>query len=206
MHVFMCTSRYVSLKGLFRDRHGRRANSLGDMLAQYRLPFEGQVHCGLDDARNIARLAVAMMRDGVEFACNDAITASLDHLNVQSSGNGVKKFAKKPFNSNINSRSNSIHNNSHSNVLISPVVFSTTSSPPETATSTAASSSSFSSINQSTNASKSTQSKRKKIPPVDNPRYDSLSPSASHLPSQLSITDPSRSKTTPSELSNTGAP
>lgn len=35
------------------------------------MTFEGQLHCGLDDARNIARIAIRLMIDGCELKVNE---------------------------------------------------------------------------------------------------------------------------------------
>ena len=37
------------------------------------LPFEGKQHSGIDDAHNIARLALTLMRDGIHFTIYDEV-------------------------------------------------------------------------------------------------------------------------------------
>jgi inhibitor of KinA sporulation pathway (predicted exonuclease) len=43
------------------------------MLEHLELDFEGRPHCGLDDARNIARVLLQMIRDGASIQVNERI-------------------------------------------------------------------------------------------------------------------------------------
>lgn len=43
------------------------------MLEHLELNFEGRPHCGLDDARNIARVLIRMMYDGASIQVNERI-------------------------------------------------------------------------------------------------------------------------------------
>jgi len=43
------------------------------MLEHLELSFEGRQHCGLDDARNIARVLIRMMYDGASIQVNERI-------------------------------------------------------------------------------------------------------------------------------------
>lgn len=43
------------------------------MLEHLELNFEGRPHCGLDDARNIARVLIRMMNDGASIQVNERI-------------------------------------------------------------------------------------------------------------------------------------
>lgn len=45
--------------------------TLQDMLINLGLPFEGRLHCGMDDARNIARILQKMAQDGCEIKFNE---------------------------------------------------------------------------------------------------------------------------------------
>jgi 3'-5' exoribonuclease 1 len=46
------------------------------MLEHLELSFEGRPHCGLDDARNIARVLIRMMCDGASIQVNERIHLS----------------------------------------------------------------------------------------------------------------------------------
>ncbi|EKF98421.1 hypothetical protein TCSYLVIO_010684 [Trypanosoma cruzi] len=59
---------YLDIRTTFAHHFNRGAPiKLDAMLRRMRLRFEGRPHCGFDDAVNIARLAVAMMRAGCIF-------------------------------------------------------------------------------------------------------------------------------------------
>ncbi|RZF45608.1 hypothetical protein LSTR_LSTR014929 [Laodelphax striatellus] len=43
------------------------------MLQSFGVEFDGRLHCGLDDARNIANLLIHMIKDGVSIDINENI-------------------------------------------------------------------------------------------------------------------------------------
>lgn len=47
------------------------------MLQHLKITFEGRPHCGLDDARNIARLVICMISDGASLRVNEQIDLSV---------------------------------------------------------------------------------------------------------------------------------
>ena len=47
-----------------------RSGNISSMLKTLGLRFEGREHCGLDDTRNIVRVAVQMIRDGCVLKYN----------------------------------------------------------------------------------------------------------------------------------------
>ena len=51
----------------------RRPGNLQMKLARVELTFEGTPHRGLDDARNIGRLALALQERGVSLTVNDGV-------------------------------------------------------------------------------------------------------------------------------------
>lgn len=81
------------------------------MLAAFKMSFEGNPHSGVDDARNIARVALAMLEKNVELGVcrvspivNSADHASLHeearhndgHADTGSSGSGEDSGAEMP--------------------------------------------------------------------------------------------------------------
>lgn len=46
---------------------------LKDMLNDLGMGFQGQPHCGLDDSKNIARVAIRLLRDGANMRVNEKI-------------------------------------------------------------------------------------------------------------------------------------
>ncbi|XP_076140111.1 3'-5' exoribonuclease 1 [Alosa pseudoharengus] len=49
----------------------RTNTKLSSMLEKLGLQYEGRPHCGLDDARNIARIALRMLQDGCQLRVNE---------------------------------------------------------------------------------------------------------------------------------------
>ncbi|KAJ3150514.1 3'-5' exoribonuclease 1 [Geranomyces michiganensis] len=66
--------RFVDLRRLYVDFYQRTRTNLAGMLSGLGMEFDGREHCGLDDATNIARIVVRMMKDGCLFACNTQCT------------------------------------------------------------------------------------------------------------------------------------
>ena len=62
--------RACDVKRVFREVTGHRAGSMPAMLADLGLPLEGRHHSGIDDARNIARIAAELIRRGAAFRPN----------------------------------------------------------------------------------------------------------------------------------------
>lgn len=60
--------RWVNIRKGFADFYGFRRSGVESMLRKLGFQFEGQPHSGLDDATNIARIAVQMIKvRGVRF-------------------------------------------------------------------------------------------------------------------------------------------
>lgn len=51
----------------------RAQTKLSLMLEKLGLEYEGRPHCGLDDSRNIARIALRMLKDGCQLRVNERI-------------------------------------------------------------------------------------------------------------------------------------
>ena len=47
---------------------------ISSMLANMGMEFEGRLHCGLDDARNIARILIRLMEDGSKPLVNERLS------------------------------------------------------------------------------------------------------------------------------------
>lgn len=43
------------------------------MLENLGMQYEGRPHCGLDDSRNIARIAIHMLKDGCQLRVNECL-------------------------------------------------------------------------------------------------------------------------------------
>ncbi|KAJ3174531.1 3'-5' exoribonuclease 1 [Geranomyces variabilis] len=66
--------RFVDLRRLYVDFYARPRTNLSGMLSALGMRFEGREHSGLDDATNIARIVVLMMKDGCLFVWNRECT------------------------------------------------------------------------------------------------------------------------------------
>ncbi|TKR63174.1 hypothetical protein L596_027037 [Steinernema carpocapsae] len=70
---------YINIRRVFtlkyKKTHALSKVNLG-MLAVLGMEFEGREHCGLDDAMNLARIAIRMMEDGAEFRINEKLVAA----------------------------------------------------------------------------------------------------------------------------------
>lgn len=53
----------------------RSQTKLSTMLEKLGMKYEGRPHCGLDDSRNIARIAVRMLQDGCQLRVNERMHA-----------------------------------------------------------------------------------------------------------------------------------
>ena len=51
---------------------------LKDMLSHLGMVFQGQPHSGLDDSKNIARVAIRLLRDGANVRVNEKINIRKD--------------------------------------------------------------------------------------------------------------------------------
>jgi inhibitor of KinA sporulation pathway (predicted exonuclease) len=59
--------KWVNVKALFADFYHVRSCKIHKMLSRQGLKFEGRLHSGIDDTRNIARIAIRMRQDGSGF-------------------------------------------------------------------------------------------------------------------------------------------
>lgn len=72
--LFDTYSRWINLKLPFHEVFGGARCNLKEAVEKSGLTWEGRAHCGLDDAKNTARLLALLMRKGFKFS----ITNSLD--------------------------------------------------------------------------------------------------------------------------------
>ncbi|XP_021935940.1 3'-5' exoribonuclease 1-like isoform X3 [Zootermopsis nevadensis] len=65
--------KWINVRKTFSNFYKCRRFSLKLMLEHLELNFEGRPHCGLDDARNIARVLLRLMSDGASIQVNEHI-------------------------------------------------------------------------------------------------------------------------------------
>ena len=68
----LCT--WVNIRSAFATHNSKRQRNVKAMLSHYGLAFKGHEHSGIDDSRNIARIAVEMLREGWRPVLNEALT------------------------------------------------------------------------------------------------------------------------------------
>lgn len=66
--------KWVNIKRSFSSFYKRDRMPLKGMLDYFEMEFEGRLHCGLDDAKNIARILIRMIRDGANIQVNEILT------------------------------------------------------------------------------------------------------------------------------------
>ncbi|CAN6166210.1 unnamed protein product [Urochloa humidicola] len=65
--------RWVNLRIPFETELGAGRRNLQEAVREAGLQWDGRLHCGLDDARNTARLLVELMRRGVTISITDSL-------------------------------------------------------------------------------------------------------------------------------------
>ncbi|KAF2360666.1 Exonuclease RNase T/DNA polymerase III [Trinorchestia longiramus] len=90
---------WINLRKVFSNFYAVKRLCLSEMLSALGMEFEGRPHCGLDDARNIAVIAEALLRDGASPRVNETI-AHLPHCAPPSlKGSSVANVTLKDFKS-----------------------------------------------------------------------------------------------------------
>ncbi|XP_043971608.1 ERI1 exoribonuclease 2 [Gambusia affinis] len=90
-------SSWIDLRSTYRLFYSRKPKGLNGALQDLGIQFSGREHSGLDDARNTARLAVRMMRDGCVLKTTRSLertpsmTKSFFNKNVPPSGRMQEK-------------------------------------------------------------------------------------------------------------------
>ena len=84
----MYAVKWIDIRKLFASFYGIRSGNLSAMLTRLGLQFEGRQHCGLDDTRNIVRVATQMIKDGCVLKYNRFVPNDLLAECGQGSGSG----------------------------------------------------------------------------------------------------------------------
>eukprot|EP01129_Flabellula_baltica_P015477 TRINITY_DN7902_c0_g1_i1.p1 TRINITY_DN7902_c0_g1~~TRINITY_DN7902_c0_g1_i1.p1 ORF type:complete len:214 (-),score=37.69 TRINITY_DN7902_c0_g1_i1:17-658(-) len=58
----------------------KKRKNLKRMLTHFNLEFEGRLHSGIDDSRNIARIAIEMLKKGSRLKINESITNPMSSI------------------------------------------------------------------------------------------------------------------------------
>lgn len=65
--------KWCNIKRSYSRRYGMRASTIPNMLSSQGMEFQGKLHSGIDDTRNIARLVMKLVKDGAVLYQNEAI-------------------------------------------------------------------------------------------------------------------------------------
>lgn len=65
--------KWINIKKTFSKHYKTKKYSLNSMLELLGMEFEGKMHCGLDDARNIAKIAIHLLEDRATVVVNERI-------------------------------------------------------------------------------------------------------------------------------------
>ena len=65
---------WINISKVFANLYKTKRIPLRAMLESIGLEFSGQPHRGIDDARNIARIAIQLIEDGAELKFNEKLT------------------------------------------------------------------------------------------------------------------------------------
>ncbi len=71
-----CYRRWINIKHIFEATLHKRAGGMVSMLRQLNLKLEGRHHRGIDDCRNITRIARELQARGAEFKITKKLSAS----------------------------------------------------------------------------------------------------------------------------------
>ncbi|XP_063231148.1 3'-5' exoribonuclease 1-like [Bacillus rossius redtenbacheri] len=78
--------KWINIRKVFSNFYRCKKSCLKLMLEHLQMDFEGRQHCGLDDARNIARILLRLVTDGASIQYNERI-----HLPSSSKPSGNKR-------------------------------------------------------------------------------------------------------------------
>lgn len=85
-------NKWVNLRKVFSNFYRCKRFCLKNMLEYVDMDFEGRPHCGLDDARNIARILLRLVCDGANVQINEKIQSGNE---VNSDGKERNKNEEK---------------------------------------------------------------------------------------------------------------
>ena len=70
-------SKWIDIRKLFSNFYQTHGGNLSYMLTELGMEFEGREHCGLDDAKNIARIMSQLLSDGCVLQYNRFISKDI---------------------------------------------------------------------------------------------------------------------------------
>jgi len=75
--------KWINIKGMFADFYNTRNLKIHKMLERQKMKFEGRLHSGIDDTRNIARILIKMREDGCALYVNEALPKRREYASLK---------------------------------------------------------------------------------------------------------------------------
>ena len=88
--------KWINVRKLYANYYQCRRHRIEEMLSQLGMKFEGKLHCGIDDTRNIARITMRMLQDGCSFKLNEFIHISNDDKAKRDADSTDRKVSPEP--------------------------------------------------------------------------------------------------------------
>lgn len=79
--------RWINIRKSYSNFYKLRRTGLSNMLENLGLRFEGHMHSGIDDARNIARIAIRLLEDGCQLHANERLYITSNQLSLEELSN-----------------------------------------------------------------------------------------------------------------------
>ncbi|XP_042856503.1 3'-5' exoribonuclease 1-like [Penaeus japonicus] len=73
---------WINIRKTYSNFYNSKRICLKDMLSTLGMRFEGKPHCGRDDAYNIARIAMRLLRDGANMRLNEEISTKERYCDI----------------------------------------------------------------------------------------------------------------------------
>ncbi|CAI9765043.1 unnamed protein product [Fraxinus pennsylvanica] len=90
-------NRWINLKVPFCEVFGGVRCNLKEAVQMAGLPWQGRAHCGLDDAKNTARLLALLMHKGFKFSITNSLTCqSIDDCYTRKPSQEQQPFSASP--------------------------------------------------------------------------------------------------------------
>ncbi len=74
--------KWINIKSMFADFYHTRHLKIHKMLERQNMKFEGRLHSGIDDTRNIARILIKMRNDGCQLYVNEQLPKRMTFTNL----------------------------------------------------------------------------------------------------------------------------
>ena len=74
--------KWINIKQSFADHYDCKRCKIHKMLELQGMRFEGRLHSGIDDSRNIARIAIKMVKDGATLYINEGLPSVRRYKNL----------------------------------------------------------------------------------------------------------------------------